>query len=256
MEQDLAFVRAVPDSFPEALVRGPRPHIDLDEARAQHGRYVRTLVDAGYAVDVIATDENHPDCPFVEDVAVVLEHVAVVTRPGAVSRRGEAEPVAASLAAHRTLRRIEPPGTLDGGDVLTIGDQCFVGRSARSNADGIRQFARFAAEDGRATTPVDVSGVLHLKSAVSCLDDQTLLVGPGTVPETMFAGFTIIPKVASEIHLASTLRMRNGRLLMTANAPGTAERVASRGFGVDLIDMSEFQAVDGGLTCLSILLSN
>lgn len=255
MDNDLALVRAVPDSFPEALVRGPRPQIDLAEARAQHSRYVRTLVDAGYAVDVITTDENHPDCPFVEDVAVALEHVAVVTRPGAISRRGETEPVAASLATHRALRRIEAPGTLDGGDVLTVGDQCFVGRSARSNADGIRQFARFAAEGGYATTPVDVSGVLHLKSAVSCLDDQTLLIGPGTVPETMFAGFRIIPKVESEIHLASTLRMRNGRLLMTANAPGTAERVASSGFDVDLIDMSNFQAVDGGLTCLSILLS-
>jgi len=256
MEDDLAFVRAVPDSFPEALVRGPRPHIDLDGARAQHGRYVRALVEAGYAVDVIAADEEHPDCPFVEDTAVALDDVAVITRPGAVSRRGEVEPVATALAAHRALRRVEAPGTLDGGDVLCIGDQCFVGRSARTNADGIRQFARFAAEDGYATTPIDVSGVLHLKSAVSCLDDETLMVGPGTVPETMFAGFKIVTKVESETHLTSTLRMRNGRLLMTANAPETAERVASAGFDIDLIDMSEFQAVDGGLTCLSILLSS
>ena len=256
MEADLALVRGVPDSFPEALVRGVRPHIDLDEARAQHGRYVRALVEAGYAVEDIATDEEHPDCPFVEDTAVALDNVAVITRPGAVSRRGETEPVAAALAPHRALRHIEAPGTLDGGDVLTIGDQCFVGRSARTNADGIRQFAGFAAEDGYATTPVDVSGVLHLKSAVSCLDDETLLVGPGTVPETMFAGFKIVTKVENELHLTSTLRMRNGRLLITANAPETAERVAAAGFDIDLIDMSEFQAVDGGLTCLSILLSN
>jgi len=253
MEDDLAFVRAVPDSFLEALVRGPRPHIDLDEARVQHGRYVRALVEAGYAVEVIATDENHPDCPFLEDVAVALNHVAVITRPGAVSRRGEIEPVATALAAHRALRRIEAPGTLDGGDVLTIGNQCFVGRSARTNADGIRQLARFAAEDGYATTPVDVSSVLHLKSAVSCLDDETLLVGPGTVPETMFAGFRIIPKADDEVH-AGTLRMRKGRLLVTKNTPGTAERVAAAGFDIDLIDIGEFQTVDGGLTCLSILL--
>jgi dimethylargininase len=255
MEENLALVRAVPNSFPKALVRGGRPHIDLDRAKEQHGGYISTLVGAGYAVDVIAADEDHPDCPFIEDVAVVLDHIAVVTRPGAASRRGEPGPVAASLATHRFLRRIRAPGTLDGGDVLTIGARCFVGRSARSNADGIRQFARFAAEDGYATTPVEVSDVLHLKSAVSCLDDQTLLVGPGTVPETMFPGFTIIPKADGEIDLASTLRMRNGRLLMTSNAPETAARVTSSGFNIDLIDMSEFQAVDGGLTCLSILLS-
>ena len=110
--------------------------------------------------------------------------------------------------------------------------------------------------DDRRSEPVDESGVLHLKSAVSCLDDETLLVGPGTVPETMFDSDKIVNKVESELHLTSTLRIRNGRLLMTANAPETAERVAAAGFDIDLIDMSEFQAVDGGLTCLSILLSN
>ncbi len=255
MDDDLAFVRAVPDSFPEALTRGPRPQIDLDDARAQHRRYTRTLVGAGYTVEVISGDEEHPDCPFVEDTAVALDRVAVITRPGATSRRGETKPVAAALAAHRALRSIEAPGTLDGGDVLIVGTQCFVGRSVRTNADGIRQFAGFAAEDGYATTPVEVRDFLHLKSAVTHLDDHTLLLAPGSVPETLFAGFEIIPAAEDETHLAGALRMRNGRLLMPANTPRTTERVIAAGFDVDLIDISEFQAVDGGLTCLSILLS-
>lgn len=256
MSDDLAFVRAVPDSFPEALTRGPRPQIDLDEARAQHRRYIRVLVETGYVVDVISTDEKQPDCPFVEDAAVALDHVAVITRSGATSRRGETGPVAAALAAHRELRRIEAPGTLDGGDVLTVDTQCFVGRSARTNADGIRQFAGFAAEDGYATTPVELRGFLHLKSAVTSLDDHTLLVAPGAVPETLFAGFELIPAADEEIHLAGALRMRNGRLLMPDNSPRTTEQVVAAGFAVDLIDISQFQAVDGGLTCLSILLSS
>ena len=255
MEDALAFVRAVPDSFPEALSRRSRPQIDLDEARAQHRRYIRVLVEAGYVVDVISADEQHPDCPFVEDTAVALDHIAVITRPGATSRHEETEPVAAALAAHRELRIIEAPGTLDGGDVLTVGTQCFVGRSARTNADGIRQFAAFAAEDGYATTPVEVRGFLHLKSAVTRLDDHALLLSPDSVPETLFAGFDLIPAADDEIHLAGALRMCNGRLLMAANTPRTTERVVGAGFDVDLIDISQFQAVDGGLTCLSILLS-
>ena len=254
MSDAVAIVRAVPDSFPEALVRGAKPVIDIDLARAQHAGYCQALSSAGYAVEVVPTDNAHPDCPFVEDVAVALDELAIVTRPGAVSRRGEGDPVAAALGSHRALRWIGAPGTVDGGDVLTIGKQVYIGRSERTNADGIRQFADFAAEAGYATTPVPVSGVLHLKSAVSRLDDETLLIGPGTVPKTLFAGYRIIPKAEDEIHLASTLRMRRGPLLMTHNAPETARRVEMAGYEVDRIDMSEFQAVDGGLTCLSILL--
>jgi dimethylargininase len=254
MSPSVAIVRAVPETFPEALVRGTKPTIDLDRARAQHAGYLQALTDAGYELDVVTADDAHPDCPFVEDVAVALDQISIVTRPGAVSRRGEVEPVAAVLGSHRELRRITAPGTVDGGDVLTIGRRLFIGRSERTNAAGIRQFAAFAAAAGYATTPVGVTGVLHLKSAVSRLDDETLLIAPGTVAETMFSDYRIIPKAEDEIHLASTLAMRNGRLLMTDNAPVSSERVTAAGFAVDVIDMSEFQAADGGLTCLSILI--
>ena len=193
-----------------------------------------------------------------------LVAASALSSPGCEGRRGQ-EPVEPERQLRASVRRDERVHLEDaeGARRLLAADRVggdghvgFLAAMVVLHLAHVELVDMVAAEDGRATTPVDVSGVLHLKSAVSCLDDQTLLLGPGTVPETMFAGFTIIPKVESEIHLASTLRMRNGRLLMTANAPGTAERVASHGFGVDLIDMSEFQAVDGGLTCLSLLLSN
>jgi dimethylargininase len=253
MTDPVAFVRAVPDSFAEAIVQGRRPVIDVARARAQHEAYRATLAETGYRIEIVAADPAHPDCPFIEDVAVVLDHVAVVTRPGAEARRGEIEPVATALAAARSLRRIEPPGTLDGGDVLVVGRTLYVGRSRRTNQDGIDQLAAIATEGGYGTVAVDVDRVLHLKSAVSLLDDETVLIGIGAVDPSAFADMRQIRKAEADLHLASTLRLRDGRLLMTHNAHATAERVAAAGFDVAPIDMSEFQAADGGLTCLSIL---
>ena len=254
MFDSVAFVRAVPDSFADAIVQGRRPVIDVARARTQHGAYQAALTDAGYRMEVIASDPAHPDCPFIEDVAVALDHVAVVTRPGAAARRGEIESVAAALAAVRPPRRIEPPGTLDGGDVLAVGRTLYVGRSSRTNQAGIDQLATIAGEGGYDTIAVDVDRVLHLKSAVSLLDDETVLIGSGAVDPSVFADMRQIEKAESDLHLASTLRLRDGRLLMTHNAQLTAERVAAAGFEVVPIDMSEFQAADGGLTCLSILI--
>ncbi|MDJ0962543.1 MAG: dimethylargininase [Acidimicrobiia bacterium] len=254
MTVPIAFVRGVPDSFVHAIARGGAPHIDVVNARSQHTEYCRALSDAGYAVELIAADEAHPDCPFLEDAAVVLSGVAIAARPGAESRRGEVPPVAEAVGRHRELRTIEPPGTVDGGDVLWIGDRIYIGRSERTNDDGIAQFARFAAEVGLSTFSVDVHDVLHLKSAVSYLGEDTVLIAPGCADPNVFAQFRIIEKAADETHRASTLVLGERRVLMTTTASATMRRVADAGFDVVPIDMSEFQAADGGLTCLSILL--
>lgn len=252
---DLAFLRAVPDSFPRALKSEPSATIDLLGARAQHDVYRRSLVDAGYDVAVIEADDAHPDCPFIEDVAVVLGSSIVVAHPGAPSRRGEVTPVAEALGAFMPLKRIEPPGTLDGGDVLVIDDTVYVGRSVRTNDSGIAQLEEFAAEEGSRTISVDVSGVLHLKSAVGHLGEAMVLIAPDSVDRSIFSGYHQIEKAPGEEHLASVLRLKNGSLVVTASAPRTNQRMADVGFGLVPIDVSEFQTADGGLTCLSLLIS-
>ena len=251
--QPIAFVRAVPVSFRDALVMGTRPILDVDRARAQHRQYQAVLQTAGYQVRVLSGDEAHPDCPFIEDAAFVLASFAVATRPGAPERRGEVPPVAAALAELMPVRPIEDPGTIDGGDVLRLGSTVYVGRSSRTNDDAIRQLADMAADDDLDVVAVPVSNVLHLKSAVAVLDDETVLIAPGCVDRDIFAGYRILEKAPGEEHLASVLRLRTGVLAVTTTAPETTKRLEQAGFDLIEADSSEFQAADGGLTCLSIL---
>ncbi len=250
----IALVRAVPESFPRALVQGQRPAIDLDRARAQHDSYRELLAGAGYEVVTVPADEEHPDCPFVEDTAVVLDTIAVVARPGAPERRGEVAPVAAVLEQLLPLRLIGGPATIDGGDVLWMGSTLFVGVSTRTNVAAINQLREFAAEDALRLVPVPVANVLHLKSAVVAIDDETVLLAPDCVDSKTFAAYRIIAKAPGEAHLASLLRLRSGGLAMTSTAPRTLASVRAAGYDPMIIDNSEFQAADGGLTCLSILL--
>lgn len=233
---------------------GERPHLDVARARQQHRHYREVIEAAGYSVRMIDADEDHPDCPFIEDVAVVLNSLAVITRPGAVERRGETEPVAEVLASMMPIRRIRAPASIDGGDVLRIGMTVYVGRSARTNDAGIRQLSEFAAEDGLFVVAVPVRGVLHLKSAVAAVDDETILITSDCVDAGLFAGFRQIEKAPGEAHLASLLRLRGGVLAMATTAPETRGRLYAAGFATQVIDSSEFQAADGGLTCLSVLI--
>jgi dimethylargininase len=254
MEPRLAFTRAVPDTFADAVVQGDRPVIDVEQARRQHHEYEQVLRDHQFTVTTLPADSAHPDCPFIEDTAVVIDDLAVITRPGAPSRRGEPAPVAAALREHLTIAELAAPATLDGGDVLQIGETIYVGRSTRTNDEGIAQLRTIASTTGRSTVAVDVTGVLHLKSAVSHLGGDTLLIAPGCVDQAIFDGFRVIEKAPGEEHGASTLRLAERRILMTGRAPATAGRVREAGFDVATLDMSEFQAADGGLTCLSVLI--
>ena len=252
--QPLALIRSVPDSFTDALVMGDRPDIDVARARTQHRAYRRVLEGAGYSVITVPADEAHPDCPFIEDAAVVLDSFAIVTRPGAAERRGETGPVASALGAVLPIRHIEAPGTIDGGDVLRMGSSVYVGRSTRTNDEGIRQFTSLANEDDLIVMAVPVTGVLHLKSAVAAVDHETLLIAPDCVDTQFFSHFRQIVKAPDEAHLASVLRLRGGVLAMTTTAPKTLERLRAVGFEPHMVDSSEFQAADGGLTCLSLLI--
>jgi dimethylargininase len=233
---------------------GERPTLDVARARMQHAAYRSLLAFSGYEVHLLAGDEQHPDCPFVEDAAFVLDSLAIATRPGAPERRGEVAPVAAALASMMPVHTIAEPGTIDGGDVLRLGSTVFVGLSSRTNRNAIDQLVEMAAHDNLSVVGVPVAGVLHLKSAVAALDEETVLIAPGCVDGSFFSSYRRIEKVPGEEHLASVLRLRTGVLAVTTTAPQTTERITDAGFEVTIADSSEFQAADGGLTCLSILI--
>jgi dimethylargininase len=253
MPDRTALIRPVPANFDRALVREGRPRIDVGLARAQHDEYRRQLEMAGHTIEVVPADEAQPDCVFIEDTAVIVGKVAVITRPGAVSRRAETSAVARALATWFPTTEITEPGTLDGGDVFRLGNVLYVGRSARTNSDGIDQLRAIAFHQGLGLVTVGVRQVLHLKSAVLPIDEETVVVTPRTVDEDRLDGIHIIYEDDAERHRFSALPLGEGRLLVTASAPATVETVAKTGHEVVVIDVSQIQAADGGLTCMSIL---
>ncbi|HET6546201.1 MAG TPA: oxidoreductase-like domain-containing protein [Rhodanobacteraceae bacterium] len=229
-----------------------RVAIDVERARAQHRAYRNALTALGCDVLVLPAEPALPDSVFVEDVAVVLDEAAVMTRPGALSRRAEGASVAAVLRRYRNLLAIESPATLDGGDVLRTGRTLHVGESARSNAAGIAQLQALVASFGYAVRGVPTRGCLHLKSAVTQLDDATLLVQPDWVDHAAFTGFRLIETDPDEAHAANVLRI-GGAVVMPAGFPRTRQRLVAAGFDVVTVDVSELQKAEGAVTCCSLV---
>jgi len=253
MTDRTALIRPVPASFDRAVVHEGRPKIDVGLARAQHDVYRRHLEEAGHTIEVVPADEAQPDCVFIEDTAVIVGEVAVIARPGEVSRRGETSPVARALASRFATAEITEPGTLDGGDVFIMGDILYVGRSARTTSDGIDQLRAIAFHQGLGVVTIGVREVLHLESAVLPINEETVVVTPRAVDEERLDGLHIIYENATERHRFSALALGERRVLVTANAPATADMVARSGHEVVAVDVSQIQAADGGLTCMSIL---
>jgi dimethylargininase len=233
----------------------PRVSIDVGRAAAQHAEYERTLTRLGCAVRRLPSSAAMPDSVFVEDAAVVFDEVAVVMRPGAPSRRGETVAVAEALRDYRTLDAIEPPGTMDGGDVLVVGRSVLVGRSHRTNGQATEQLRRSLARFGYTVCPVTVQGCLHLKSAVTVVEDQALLVNRAWLaPADLQAldGFDLIDVDPAEPGAANVVRV-GGRLVSAAAFPRTRERLERRGFSVVAVDVSEIAKAEGALTCCSLI---
>jgi dimethylargininase len=250
---DVAVVRDVSPSIPRCeLTYLKREPIDLERAVAQHAAYAALLRDLGLEVVEIAADPAFPDCCFVEDVAVVLDGLAVLTRPGAESRRGEIPAVAKTLAGFRPLARIEEPATLEGGDVLAVGRTLFVGRSPRTNTAGVDRLRALAQPLGYRVVAVPVVGCLHLKSAVTALDDEHVLANPAWIDPAPLRGLEIVPVAPEEPGAANVLRV--GETVVAH--PGferTLERIAARGYEVRPLDVSEFLKAEAALTCKSLL---
>ena len=250
--QPRAYLRDVPDSFVRCVTSvAPVPPLDPRLARRQHAAYRKALEQGGFTTVMLDADEAHPDCCFVEDAAVVLDGRAIINRVGHPSRRGEVPPVAAALAESMPTTEMEPPARLDGGDVLRVGRRLFVGMSDRSDAAGAEALAAFAGPVWE-VVPVAVEGALHLKSAVSALDDDTLLAERGRVDESAFEGFRVLRPAPGESHAANVVRLADGSMLVAASTPATAELMAAAGFEVHTVDVGEFGRADGGLSCLSI----
>ncbi|HEX5695071.1 MAG TPA: arginine deiminase family protein [Acidimicrobiia bacterium] len=249
-----ALIRPVPDSFQRALVREGRPQLDVPAARAQHQRYRQHLEESEYSIEVVPPDEDQPDCVFIEDTAIVIREVALITRPGAPSRRDETGPVAEVLRTRFPVVEVVAPGTIDGGDVFLTPEVVYVGKSSRTNEAGIDQLRSLTLDLGMSLVVVEVHEGLHLKSAVLPIDPETVVVTPQSVDETALDALHIVYEADVERHRFSALPLRDGRILVTADAPATAGAVSALGHEVVPIDVSQIQAADGGLTCMSILL--
>ena len=234
------------------LTHRPRVPIDWAKASAQHAEYERLLTSLGCSVQRVTPELEMADSVFVEDTAIVLDEMAVMTRPGAESRRGETAAVAEILKAHRRMASVVAPGTLDGGDVLVVGRLVFVGASSRANRAGIEQLRRFVEPLGYAVAVVALRGCLHLKSAVTALANDVLLLNPESVSHDAFPRFERMEVDPGEGASANVLRI-GGRIVCAAAFPRTRERLERRGFQVAAVDLSEVAKAEGAVTCCSLV---
>jgi dimethylargininase len=216
---------------------------------------VSALIEAGCLIEQLPSEPELPDAVFVEDTAVVLDLLAVITRPGAPSRRPEVESVAPALARHVEVRRMTGPGTLDGGDVLRLGRSLIVGMTARTSEEGAGELAALTRSAGYEVRRVPVNGCLHLKSAVTEVADGLLLVNPAWVDPAGFSGYRALSVDPSEPFAANALRIGD-RLIYPAEFPRTAARLRAEGISLRTVEAGELAKAEGGVTCCSLLLAS
>jgi dimethylargininase len=228
-----------------------RTAVDVALARTQHAAYAGALAASDWTVRPVAAADDCPDSVFVEDAVVVCEDLAVLTRPGAEARRPEVAGVADLVGAlGLRIARIEAPGTLDGGDVLQAGRVVYVGRGGRTNGEGVRQLRALLAPLDRTVIAVPLRRVLHLKSAVTALPDGTFLLLPDLVPSELFPAVRPVQE-ESGCHVVP---LGGDRVLIAASAPRTTALLEDLGFTPVVVDISEFEKLEGCVTCLSVLL--
>ena len=249
-----AITREISSAFENCqLTHLPRVPIDLERARAQHDAYEWALVELGCTVRRVDSGADMPDAVFVEDAAIVFREGAVIARPGAESRRGETRAVAEALARFGlSVREIQEPGTLDGGDVLAVGRDVFVGASRRSNPAGINQLRHIVNRLGYRVRTVPVQNCLHLKSAVTAVAPNTLLVNRNWVSPDAFGDLRLIDVDADEPHAANALVVGDV-VICSAAFPKTRARLEQHGLRVKAVDVDELAKAEGGVTCCSLV---
>ncbi|MBL8261943.1 MAG: dimethylargininase [Xanthomonadaceae bacterium] len=256
---DIAIVRRPAASLAShcELTFMDRTAIEVDALHHQHAEYCQALAEAGAKVIVLDAIEALPDSVFVEDAAVVLDELAILTCPGAASRQPEPDAIAASLRLQRDrMARIVAPGTLEGGDVLRVGRTLFVGLTTRTNRSGIEQLEALVAPFGYAVVAVDTPGSLHLKTACTALDDDTVLLNPAWLDIAPFHDFRILAVDPGEPFAANVLPVGDARIVNAA-FPRTRSRVEAHcdaaGLRTIAVDIGEFGKAEAGLTCMSLV---
>ena len=250
----VAITREVSPRFEECeITHIERTPIDLEMARAQHGEYVRALKSLGCTVMELPAEPDLPDSVFVEDTAFILPEAAVITRPGADSRKPEVESITRALAPFKKLVHVKLPATIDGGDVLVLDKKIFVGLSTRSSQEAIDQLNALLEEYGYSVTGVRMHRCLHLKSAVTRVDEATLLINQNWLDSYNFENFRTIEVHPDEPYAANCLPVGDAIIFPTA-FPKTRARLEEAGYNLLPVDVSELAKAEGAVTCCSLII--
>ena len=250
-----AIVRPPSANFAEGLTSVELGVPDFTLVLEQHARYCEALERCGLELVRLPVDPAHPDATFVEDTAVLAARCQVLARPGAPSRTGEVTAIRNVLGPFALkLSAIDPPGTLDGGDICEAGEHFFIGVSQRTNWDGAAQLAALLTEAGYTSACMDiraVPGILHLKSGIAALDDRRIVAIDSLAGHPALKGRELVRVPAGEEYAANCIRV-NDRLLVAAGFPRMQRSLAELGYELIVLDVSEFRKMDGGLSCLSL----
>jgi dimethylargininase len=247
-----AIVRIPGNSLTQGLTTVSLGQPDPDQARTQHQEYIRALEQCGLAVTVLPPDEEYPDSCFVEDPAVLTERCAIITRPGATTRRGEIDSIRQTLTLfYDDLPGIEAPGTLEGGDVMRVADHFYIGLSTRTNLAGAQQLIQILNAHGYSGETVPLKEMFHLKSGVVYLEDDVFVTAGEFQNHPAWKGRREIHVPPEEEYAANCIRV-NDYVLVAAGFPRTRDQILQAGFQIIELDTSEFRKVDGGLSCLSL----
>jgi len=249
----IALIRAVSPRLAECeLTHLAREPIDVAKAAGEHASYEQALGDLGCEVRALEPAPELADSVFVEDTALVLDEIAIITRPGAASRQGEVAAIRDALATWRTVAMIHAPGTLDGGDVLHAGRTLFVGAGGRSNAEGIRQLGALTAPHGYQVVPVLLRGCLHLKSAATEVAERLLLLNPEWVDAVSLRGMDTMPVHPTEPNAANALRVGD-TVVHAAEGERTRRRLEAIGLTVVPVPAGELAKAEAGVSCCSVI---
>jgi len=249
----IAVTRAVSPTITECeLTHRARDPIDVGHAEIEHAAYEETLRSLGATVVRAPPEPALPDAVFVEDTALVLDEVGIITRPGASTRRPEIESIGRVLSAYRPLLKIESPGTLDGGDVLPVGRTLYVGQSSRTNREGVCQLEMLLSKWDYEVIPVPVDGCLHLKSAVTQVAERLLLINADWVSPESFGSMDVVTVSPAEPDAANALRI-GSVVIYPSQYPETAERLERAGVRIVPVPCTELAKAEGGVTCCSIV---
>jgi dimethylargininase len=247
-----AIVRQVPDSFNQCIKPDGEAVIDVSLARDQHAAYCAALEAAGLELIRLEPDERYPDCCFVEDTTMVAGDLAVMLPIGASSRVGEEVEVEKSLRPYKLIKRIKPPASMDGGDILKIENRMYIGLSQRTNRRAISELNSLISLQGYEAIPVPLDKVLHLKSACSYVGSGQVVISPGCFDDRILSEYNKIEVPDPEAYSANCLAI-NGTVLISKGFPQTKNRIESAGFKTVELEMSEFRKAWGSLTCLSVI---